>query len=123
MYDIIYGLWKTDILKKLRIREIFAPDRFLLLQASLVGKFKSRVPPFHKRHKIIKDTKKFGVNLSLQQKIYISFQTIFSIFERFIKIQYFSLKGKINLQFLVQENLERIKEAKKKIEKMGNKIS
>jgi hypothetical protein len=41
---------------------------------------------------------------------------------RFIKIQYFSLKGKINLQFLVQENLERIKEAKKKIEKMEKRI-
>jgi hypothetical protein len=177
MYDIIYGLWKTDILKKLRIREIFAPDRFLLLQASLVGKFKSVdevlffrrdtggalplqdaiaykirtvegkeklskiisnkkikyivYPVFLMREGIntlkeyllfIKDTEKFGVNLSLQQKIYLSFQTIFSIFERFIKIQYFSLKGKINLQFLVQENLERIKEAKKKIEKMEKRI-
>jgi len=176
--DIIYGLWKTDILKKLRIRYIFAPDRFLLLQASLLGKFKSvdevlffrrdtggalplqdaiaykirTVEGKEKLSKIIsnkkikylvypvflmregantlkeyllfiKDAEKFGVNLSLQQKIYLSFQTIFSIFERFIKIQYFSLKGKINLQFLVQENLERIKEAKKKIEKMGNKIS
>jgi hypothetical protein len=127
--DIIYGLWKTDILKKLRIREIFAPDRFLLLQASLVGKFKSVDEVLFFR----RDT---GGALPLQDAIAYKIRTVegkeklskiisnkkIKYFERFIKIQYFSFKRKINLQFLVQENLERIKEAKKKIEKMEKRI-
>ncbi len=174
--DIIYGLWKTDFLKKLRMVEIFAPDRFLLLQASLVGKFKKvdeilffrrdtggalplqdalaykirTVEGKERLSKIIsqepikyliypllvlregmmtlkeyiafiKDANKFGVSLSTKQKIFLSYLTITSIFWRFAKLQFLSLKGKINLLYLIQENTERIDKAKRKIDKMKNR--
>ena len=173
IYDIMYGLWKTDFLKKLRIVEIFAPDRFLLLQASLIGKFKkideilffrrdtggalplqdavaykirtvegkerlskiiSKEPTKYLFYPLlilregiitlkeyvdfIKEADKFGVSLSTKQKIFLSYQTIISIFWRFAKLQLLSFKGKINLIYLVQENMERIEKAKRKMEKM-----
>jgi glycosyltransferase involved in cell wall biosynthesis len=36
---IIYGLWRTEIIKKIRLKNIIMPDVFAILQASILGKF------------------------------------------------------------------------------------
>lgn len=50
---IIYGLWRTEVIKKIRLKNIIIPDRFVISQASLLGKF-ARVDEvlfFHREQK------------------------------------------------------------------------
>jgi glycosyltransferase involved in cell wall biosynthesis len=37
---LFYGLWRTDVIKKLNFRKIIGNDNLILAQASLIGKFK-----------------------------------------------------------------------------------
>lgn len=98
-YNILHGIWKTQILKSCYIRPVISNDILLLLSASLLGKFKQYKQPLFFR-RIVRNER--SRDKYLRQFCMITGK---NVSKRFY-VQFFKLNFILeNIKMLLQKNL------------------